>query len=97
VTAGGTVENGISDTGDFGSMKAFGDGIGGCGIGVVGTPSRRLAKVAALPCLGQMLGVYWMRRGDERRAPATVRMPLKRRRGRSRRRCHGEHVGRCSG
>jgi hypothetical protein len=43
-------------------MKAFGDDIGGCGIGVVEAPSRRLAKVAVLSCLGQTLGVYWMRR-----------------------------------
>jgi hypothetical protein len=53
--------------------------------------------VAALMCLGQTLGAYWMRRGEERRAPATVRMPLKRRKGRDQRRCHGEPGGRCSG
>jgi hypothetical protein len=41
----------------------------------------RRANVAALMCLGQMLGAYWMRRGEERRAPVTVRTPLKRRRG----------------
>jgi hypothetical protein len=57
-TAGGTVEDGISDTDGFGSEKAFGDDIGGCGIGVDGAPSRRRANVAALMCLGQTLGAY---------------------------------------
>jgi hypothetical protein len=57
-TSGGTVEDGV------GSEKAFGDGIGGCGIGVDGAPSMRRANVAALMCLGQTLEAYWMRRGE---------------------------------
>ena len=56
----GTDDDGINDVGGFGSVKAFGDGIGRFGIGRIGigggeSPPRRLAKMVA-PCSGQTPG-----------------------------------------